>query len=83
MTTKTTTVKNLTDAQIAGVRAEANDAGDDAMVAVCIVAQEGSISVDDFAALDVQAVQAAAKMTREQAYAAVVRAINNAEAQSE
>lgn len=80
----TTTVKSLTEAQISRLRDEARDAGDDAMVAICIVAQDGTFISHDWTLTLTRADERRiGAMSQDDAYAAIVRAINAAEAQAD
>ena len=74
----TATVKNLTDEQISRLRSEAGQAGDYVMGAICDLALNGSFDRDDYTALDGNEADRVAAMTREDAYAAIVDAINDA-----
>jgi hypothetical protein len=79
---KQTTVKTLTEQQIARLKTEAGEAGDHAMSVICDLALEGEIDGDDYTGvLSAQEAHDIAAMTRDEAYVAIVRAINDAEAQ--
>ena len=80
--TKTTTVKNLTETQIRKLRAEAAEADDFAMVAICDYALDGTLDCDDYTCLAPADVRRIDAMDRDGAYAAIVEAITDAEAQA-
>lgn len=76
----TTTIENLTDAQIRSLRAEASDAGDHEMVAICDLALDGEIDTDDYSTLDRDEARRVRCMSRDEAYAEIVEAIDLARA---
>ena len=78
-----TTTKSLTEKQIRTLRREAMDAGDYPMVVICDLALAGEIDVTDYTVLDAPDARRIARMTRDEAYTAIVRAINSAEAQAD
>lgn len=77
-----TTIKSLTEQQIRGLRREAMDAGDYPMGVICDLALAGKIDVTDYTVLDERAARRIQRMSRDEAYAAIVRAISDAEAQA-
>lgn len=79
---KRTTVKNLTEAQISRLRTEAGENGDYELAAVCDLALDGEIDTDDYTVLDRSEARRVREMTQDEAYAVIVRAINDAEAQA-
>lgn len=77
----TTTIKSLTENQIRTLRFEALTAGDYDMAAICDLAIDGSIDCDDYTTLSTSGERRIRTMSRADAYAEIVRVINNAEAQ--
>jgi hypothetical protein len=76
-----TTTKSLTETQISKLRTEAYQAGDYAMGAICDLAISGHFSADDYTAISSDDAARVAKMSRDDAYTAIVDAINDASAQ--
>lgn len=76
-----TTIKSLTENQIRTLRAEALTAGDYDMAAICDLAIDGSIDLDDYTTVSPSGSRKIRDMSQEDAYAEIVRVINNAEAQ--
>jgi hypothetical protein len=74
-----TTIKSLTDSQIRGLRTEAVEAGDFLMGAICDLALDGEIDTDSYTTLSVEDARRVRGMGRDEAYAAIVEAINAAE----
>ena len=71
-----TTTKGLTEKQIRKLRAEAYRAGDMLMGAICDLALDGEIDVDDYTSLERDESRRVGGMTRDEAYAEIVEAIN-------
>lgn len=80
-----TTEKSITENQIRALQNEASDAGDDVQVAICVVALDGSIDLDDYAALSLSASdrKRVRAMSREEAIRACVEALNSAAAMAD
>ena len=76
-----TTIKSLTENQIRALRHEALTASDYDMAAICDLAIAGSIDMDDYTAVSPSGERKIRGMSQADAYAEVVRAINNTEAQ--
>lgn len=71
------TVKNLTNDRIRRLSTAAAEAGDIAQVAICDLALTGSFDRDDWSALDGRDADRVEAMTRDEAYAAIVEALND------
>lgn len=72
------TIKSLTETQIRKLRADADDAGDHDMAAVCTLALDGWTNADDYTTLSRAMDRRIRSMTQEQAYEIIVDAINDA-----
>lgn len=72
-----TTIKSLTEAQIKTLRSEATKAGEYMLAVTCDLALEGKIDLNDYTVLEHHEANKLRSMTQEQAYEAVVDAINN------
>jgi len=77
-----TTTKNLTDAQISKLRTEAGQHGDYEQVAICDLALTGAFDRDDYTVLSRVQADRISEMSRDDAYAAIASAINDAAAQA-
>lgn len=76
----TTTIKTLTDSQIRTTQSLAGQAADYVQAAICDLALNGTFDRDDWTTLSAKEADRVAKMTREEAYATIVAAINIDEA---
>jgi len=73
-----TNVETLTGHQINALRNEAGQAGDNAMGAICDLASQGEIDVEEYH-LSSRDADRIGKMSRDEAYAEIVRVINEHE----
>jgi nitrogen regulatory protein PII-like uncharacterized protein len=73
------TTKTLTESQMQKLRAEAAVAGDFAMVAICDLGMTGGFYGDDYTALTPRETRRIAGMSRDDAYSAIVDALNSAQ----
>ena len=73
---KTSTIKNLTDNQIRTMQSDAGTACDYVMAAICDLAIIGTFDADEWSTLTRQEQIRVGNMTREDAYAVIVDAIN-------
>ncbi len=79
-----TTAETITTAQIRALRSEALSptASDYDMAAICDLALDGAIDVDDYTTLSTRTAARLRTLTQEQAQAECARVISQAEAQS-
>ena len=75
-TMKISTIKNLTDNQIRAMQSEAETECEYVMAAICDLAIIGTFDANDWSTLTHQEQVRVGKMTREDAYAVIVDAIN-------
>lgn len=83
MTTTDLTAETISDRHIRILREEALAAGDYDQAAICDLALDGSIDVDDYTTLSPATSQALRSMTQEASWARCAAAINNARAQED
>lgn len=78
-----TDAATVTYAQIANLREEALAADDHLMVCICDLARWGDVTRNAFSVLNREQLRKLTNMTRDEAFAACAKAINDAAAQEE